>query len=259
MNTFWFKIILMPGIIALVTLAARKWGNVVGGVIAGMPWVGGSILLFIALEQGKNFAWSSLTGVMAGLLSWLAFCVTYMFVGQRYKPLTSMFVSMLAFLLAGAMLRNITTAFSPLLWFVILWLAISIVFRLFPKVKSQEIQVSKMIKFDIPLRMFMITAFVLILTYLAGLLGPTWSGILTPFPVITAVLAVFTHYGQGMQQVRLTFIGMFTGVFGFSSFLISLVYLLPLHGIAFSFSVALIVNVAAALFAKFIFGKLGVV
>ncbi|MFT7273350.1 MAG: hypothetical protein ACI9V1_002887, partial [Spirosomataceae bacterium] len=48
MNTFLLKIILMPLIIAGVTLAARKWGNVIGGVIAGMPWVGGAILFFIA-------------------------------------------------------------------------------------------------------------------------------------------------------------------------------------------------------------------
>lgn len=259
MNTFWLKILLMPLIIALVTLASRRWGNVVGGVIAGMPWVGGAVLLFIAIEQGESFAWNSLRGVMVGLISWLGFCVSYMIAGQRFKAFASMIISMLVFLCIGALLMNVTNVFSPIVWFVILLLMISIVLKFFPKVKDTHKQVGRPIKFEIPMRMFMITAFVLALTYSANLLGPTWSGILTPFPVITAVLAVFTHYGQGMQQVRLTFMGMFTGVFGFSTFLISLVYLLPAYGIGISFAVALLINVVAALIAKVVFGKLGVV
>ncbi|MGR3810569.1 hypothetical protein [Jiulongibacter sp. NS-SX5] len=259
MDTFWIKVIAMPVIIALVTLASRKWGNVVGGVIAGMPWVGGAILLFIALEQGKSFALNVIPGALVGLICWLAFCVSYMVFGQRFKALPSLIFSNLSYLIIGSVLMNFTDNLHVGIWFVILISSLVLVLMNFPQVKEKDTGLSRRIKFDIPLRMLMITAFVVGLTYFADLLGPTWSGILTPFPVMTATLAVFIHIGQGMHQVRLTLMGMFTGVVGFSAFLMVLVYLLPQNGIAASFLIALAVNVVAVLLAKYAFGKFNLI
>ena len=259
MDTLWLKILIMPIVIAFVTVISRKFGNVIGGVIAGMPWVGGAILLFIAIEQGKDFAEASLPGVMVGLISWIAFCVSYMIAGQKFKALPSMLIGMAAFVGLGSVLRLTTGLLTAQLWFIILMLAIVISLKFFPKVKEGYVAKDKKIKMEIPLRMLMITAFVLALTYSAKILGPTWSGILTPFPIMTAVLAVFTHIGQGMQQVRLTLLGMYTGVVGFASFLLTLVYLMPSMSIASSFSIALMVNVLVAFTAKMLFGKMKLV
>ncbi len=249
----------MPLVIAVVTLAARKWGNVVGGVIAGMPWVGGAILLFITIEQGKDFGVQLLPGAMVGLICWLAFCSVYMIAGQRFKAFPSMIIGMVAFLAVGAVLMNITPLLSSTVWFFVLIFMIVFTIRFFPIVNDSSVGLARKIKFDIPFRMLMITVFVLTLTYFATLLGPTWSGILTPFPVMTAVLAVFTHVGQGMQQVRLTLLGMFTGVIGFATFLFSLVFLLPEFSIGIAFLISLLINVIAALGSKYAFTKLNVV
>ena len=249
----------MPAIIALVTLASRKWGNVIGGVIAGMPWVGGSILLFIALEQGADFALNAIPGALVGLICWLAFCTAYMLACQHFKAFTSLLIGIAAFLLPGSILMKVTPLFKAEVWFMVLLIMIGLTLRFFPKVKGDDIGLSRKIRFDIPLRMVMITAFVVALTYFAKLLGPTWSGILTPFPVMTATLAVFVHIGQGMHQVRLTLVGMFTGVVGFATFLISLVYLIPEYDIGQAFAIALGINVAATLSAKMLFSRLKIV
>lgn len=259
MDTFWFKILAMPTVIALVTMASRKWGNVVGGVIAGMPWVGGAILFFIALEQGAVFAVNAIPGALVGLICWLSFCSAYMIAGQHFKAFSSLLIGIAAFLLPGCILMNFTPFFPAEVWFVILLIMIGITIRYFPKVKGDDIGLSRKIKFDIPLRMIMITAFVVALTYFANLLGPTWSGILTPFPVMTATLAVFVHIGQGMHQVRLTLVGMFTGVVGFATFLVSLVYLIPAFGIGLAFLIALVINVVATLMVKILFTRLRLV
>ncbi|WP_304233012.1 hypothetical protein [Jiulongibacter sediminis] len=259
MDTFWFKVLAMPTVIALVTLASRKWGNVIGGVIAGMPWVGGAILLFIALEQGEVFAVNAIPGALVGLICWLGFCSAYMIAGQRFKAFSSLLIGIAAFLLPGSILMNFTPLLPAEVWFVVLLTMIGVTLRFFPKVKGNDIGLSRKIRFDIPLRMIMITVFVVALTYFAKLLGPTWSGILTPFPVMTATLAVFVHIGQGMHQVRLTLVGMFTGVVGFATFLVSLVYLIPAFGIGWSFLLALLINVVAALSAKMLFSRLKIV
>jgi len=40
-------------------------------------------------------------------------------------------------------------------------------------------------------------ALVLLVTGLAGWLGPRWSGAITPFPIATTILLAFTHAQQG--------------------------------------------------------------
>mgnify|MGYP000607373530 CR=1 FL=1 len=112
MNTFFVKIILMPAIIAGVTLAARKWGNVIGGVIAGMPWVGGAILYFIAVEQGETFMTNALPGVLIGLIGWLGFCTTYVIAGQYLSVLASFVSGICVYLLIGFSLKDFTNTFS---------------------------------------------------------------------------------------------------------------------------------------------------
>ena len=136
MDTFWLKITLMPFIIAVVTLISRRWGNVVGGVIAGMTWVGGGVLFFIALEQRKEFAYQSLSGVMAGLISWLGFCMVYVVAGQRFKAAPTLLISMLVCLAAGVVLKFLIPLFPAKAWFFILLGMIVLSLRFFSESTS---------------------------------------------------------------------------------------------------------------------------
>src|SRR5690606_26169229 len=145
-------------------------------------------------------AYQSLTGVMAGLIAWLGFCMVYVVAGQRFKAAPTMLVSMVDSPAVGVVLKFPIHLFPARACFCILQGMIGISLRILAKVHQSGSQKGKPIPFEIGLRMLMITGFVLLLTYSAQVLGPTWSGILTPFPVITAVLAVFTHFGQGMKQ-----------------------------------------------------------
>lgn len=255
MNTTLLKIVLMPLIIAGVTLAARKWGNVIGGVIAGMPWVGGAILFFIGVEQGETFMINALPGVLIGLIGWLGFCTMYIVSGQKFGVLVSFISGIFTYLLIGFLLQDFTNTLSINGWFIVMFLLTITSLSFFPKVKTQSEVTPKSLKFEIPLRMIMITAFVFVITYFAKLMGPNWSGILTPFPIMTATLAVFTHYTQGLSQVRLALMGMYTGVIGFSIFLLSVAYFVPQYGLGNGFLLGLSLNVIATLSAKQFFSK----
>jgi len=246
----------MPIVIVIVTLISRRWGNSIGGVIAGMPWVGGSILLFIAIEQGKAFAVESLPGAVVGLVGWLGFCMCYVWLGQKAKPIFTLIISNVLCLGFGTIMRPFTSELSVPYWTLVLFLCLTVSIYTFPKVTRTNTREGRPIRAEIPLRIIMITLFVITLTYFAKALGPSWSGILTPFPVITSTLALFTHIGQGIKQVRVILLGMYTGVVGFGSFLLALSFLMPKYSIEVSFLLALILNVFFALGAKVVFDRL---
>ena len=61
------KLLLVPGLIGGITLAGRRWGPAVAGWLSGFPVVTGPILLFVALEQGPQFASTTAAAALAGL------------------------------------------------------------------------------------------------------------------------------------------------------------------------------------------------
>src|SRR5215472_6578895 len=73
----FFKITLAPVLIALVSLAGRRWGPSVAGWLLGLPLNSGPILFFLLLEHGPRFASDAARGSLLGILAWAAFCVVY--------------------------------------------------------------------------------------------------------------------------------------------------------------------------------------
>ena len=47
------KILLVPTLIAAITLATRRWGPRIGGFLTALPVVTGPTLCFYAIEQGR--------------------------------------------------------------------------------------------------------------------------------------------------------------------------------------------------------------
>jgi hypothetical protein len=250
MNSFIIKIILMPLVVALVTLAGRKWGNNIAGILASFPFVAGAILLFIALEQGVGFAAATVPGIMVGILGWIVFCVVYILVGQRYNAFISTLAGYVAYIAWGLLIQKFIPLLSLPVWFFLTQVVLFVVLKFFPQVSVPTPKEHRKLNFEIPLRMLMITIFVVVITYFANMLGATWSGILTPFPIITAVLAIFTHYTQGIAQVRKVFVGLFTGMFGFTLFLFLQAYLLPSTTIFYAFLLGFMADVLLTILMK---------
>ena len=53
---FLLKIAVPPILVALMSLAARRWGPTVGGLLMGLPWMTGPVLFFLGLDKGGEFA-----------------------------------------------------------------------------------------------------------------------------------------------------------------------------------------------------------
>ena len=92
---------------------------------------------------------------------------------------------------------------------------------------------------DLPARAIATAALVLALTGAAGGLGPTLTGVLTPFPISNTVLAAFVLVLEGPAHANAFLRGFLRGAFGFVAFcFLVAVLLLPL-GTAAAFALAL--------------------
>ena len=56
------KLVVTPLLISAATLVARRWGPGVGGWLAGFPLTSAPVSVFLALEQGPDFAAGAAVG-----------------------------------------------------------------------------------------------------------------------------------------------------------------------------------------------------
>ena len=92
-------------------------------------------------------------------------------------------------------------------------------------------------------------ALVTLVTALAQRLGPGLSGLLTPFPIATSVVAVFSHRADGADFAIPLLRALTAGLFGFVAFFMVLAVGLPALGVAAGFSAAAAAAIAGQIFA----------
>ena len=84
------------------------------------------------------------------------------------------------------------------------------------------------------------------LTALADRLGPTWSGLLTPFPVASSVVVIGTHLADGPEHLAGMLRGFLLGLQGFVAFLAVLAFGLVPLGLAPAFGIGLAASLGIA-------------
>jgi hypothetical protein len=236
------KLLLMPPLIGLVTLAARRWGVTVGGWIGGLPWVAGPISLFLALEQGPAFAARAAVPALAASLGIVGFCRVYVALAPRLNWAVCALAGYAVYL-GGAWLLSLLPLNLYAVYATTL-ATIALTLRSFPNPHVPP--AARPSAFDIPLRMAVATGFVVAVTKAAEWLGPAWSGLLTPFPIMTSILAAFTHQQQGWQASTRILRGLLNGMFGFVTFLFAVGGLLPRVSIPATYALATVAALAVS-------------
>jgi len=234
--TFLLKLILVPIFIGVVSLAGRRWGATVSGWLVGLPLSSGPIAFLLALEQGAVFASRASEAIMLGIVSVYLFCLAYSWTALHLGWFESTVLGAVTFFACTLVLDGVTLSLFVELALALLTLLASL--YLMPRVGSDRMSTVHM-RGEIPLRMFSATALVFLITGLAALLGPQLTGLLTPFPIFTITMAVFTHRTQGGEEAVKLLRGVLVGTLTFILFyLIIATTIVPL-GIAFSFLTAI--------------------
>jgi hypothetical protein len=214
-NLFILKLILTPLIVVTVTLVARRWGESIGGLMIGLPLTSGPVSIFLVLEQGRHFAAGASNAAILGLIPVTALCVTYVLSSKRFPwylsalsaiILYSIIVSGISILPIGL---GLTTIFVPMVLFAgVLILGKRVV-------GSTTIAPPW---WDLPTRMVLATSLLLLITAGANRLGSKWSGLLSPFPIFTFVMAIFSHRQGGSAAAQRLIQGVILGLFSYVAF-----------------------------------------
>ncbi len=236
------KILLAPLCVVAVSLAGRRWGVAVAGVLGGLPVVAGPILLVETLLHGRGFGADAAGGTLLGLAALTAFVVVYGRCAMTTGPLGSVLGGWAAFLVGVALLSPIQP--PPGLSLILVGAGFALGLKLLPPAPSSSPTPAAPPWWDLPARALAALGLVLALTAASGALGPHLSGLLAPFPIITSVLAVFTHAHGGVVQVDLLLRNFLVGFYGFAAFCFVLAISLPTLTTAGAFGLATAVALA---------------
>ena len=247
MTALLLKLVLTPLLIGGATLVARRWGPLVGGWVIALPLTSGPVLFFLAVDHGASFASAASVGSLAGLAAIAAFCVGYAFAVGRLgrsardargwsRPALSVAVASLSFAAAAVVLQPVV---AVSIWPVLLVTigAVTVAARLVPRSGRPHAPIAHP-AWDLPVRMVVATALVVVLTAVAPVLGPGWSGLVATFPVYLAVMAAFAHRHAGALAANDVLRGILAGLYGTAAFYVVLHAGLAALGLAAAFAAA---------------------
>jgi hypothetical protein len=237
------KLLLAPSFVVGASLATRRFGPRVGGLLGGLPVVAGPILLAYALAHGRGFAAGAAVGTLLGLVSLIAFVVVYAHLAARCSWAVSMLAGWLAFAVATALFSALAVPAGAAL--AITGAGLLVGLALVPAARPERRVQPPPPTWDLPMRACCALALVLTLTAVAGWLGPQLSGLLAPFPIIATVLATFTHAQRGPAEVQQLLRWLLGGYGAFALFCFVLAVTLRPLGTAAGFALATAVALAA--------------
>ena len=220
-----FKLLLVPVIILLISLAGRMWGPRLSGVLGGFPVIAGPIIIFLTLDHGIEFGVTSAKAALTGVISIGLFSFIYAIASQRYGIFLCLLAGLVAFIFSTLIFLFVDLS---IIWTFILVLAFLVTFLLaFPTFEntSKKYQITNL---DIIARMVAAAILVLAITFSSEQLGPKLSGLLAPFPIAGTILAGFTHHSCGNSAARRLLDGFLRGLFGMAIFTLTLATLLPI-------------------------------
>lgn len=223
MDLLVFKLVFTPLLLLGASIAARRWGEAIGGFLVGLPLTSGPISVFLTLEHGPAFAAQATAGSLVATIAQAAFCFAYCRLAPR-GWLVALAGGSATFAVVASLLQWSELSQAGL--FLIAVLAAVLVLNLIP---SGTTRTSKLNPpwWDLPSRMTLIAGLVIGVTLIAPYVGPEASGVFASFPFMAIILAVFAHRMIGHEAAQQLIRGMVAALPGFAAFFYVLSLTLP--------------------------------
>jgi len=226
------KLLLVPSLLAAVTLVARRWGANVAGWLASFPIVAGPVLLVVTLEQGAVFGARAAGAAVAGIAPTMLFVVLYASLSVRFRWWQSVLMGYLGWAIAVALLARAPAGLgvSAAIGATGLALAMALV-----RPPSGPPQPQKPNRFELPARMLVGVLLTFVTSALAAAFGARLAGYAAIFPLVASVVASFSHALHGRDSAVRFLAGMCRGMWSVAAFALALALLLPRTGLAPAF------------------------
>ena len=233
------KLLLVPALLAVISMAGRRWGAGVAGWLAGFPSLTGPVLFFLALERGPEFTVQAAVVSLSTVFSAVAFGVAYSWACTRFHWFWCLACALSAWAAAALLLSHLPLTATASLAISLLTLFVAP--RVYSRAQAQWGS-STMPAHELLLRMVAGAAMVLAVTAAAEALGPAWTGLFAAFPVMSTVLAVFSHRANGPGFAVALLRAMVGGFYSFIAFCLTVSVLLAHASIAVTFAAAVVVQ-----------------
>lgn len=232
------RFLLAPLLVALATLAARRFGDKVGGWLSAFPFVAGPLLLILSLERGAVFAAESSRNAILGIASLAFFTLAYARLARRLAWWGALPLAWAVYVLSAWGLAGLVSSLA--LRLLLAFLGLAIAWLLLPSGGEASQGKGLPLPLDLGARMFAAAALVGTLASVASVLGSGWTGLLTPFPVATTVLVTFAHAQGGSVAVSRLLKGFLPAVGALAVFFAVLAVGLVPWGIGMAFGAGLV-------------------
>ena len=250
------KVLLAPALVVATSLAGRRWGPRIAGLLVTLPIVAGPILVILAVEQGAVFAGQAAAASLLGIVALGAFGLTFAVAARRFPWPITLALSWLAVLTADlALFRVRLPAAIGLVLAVAAVQGVAALIR--RRIPDRVPPVGHWPWWDLPARAVATAGLVLAVTGAAGVLGPARAGILTPFPVAISVICAFVLAQEGPAAAIILLEGVLRGLTGFAVFCFGVAALLPRLPPVAAFGLATAASVAVPLLTGAVSGRRG--
>lgn len=238
MSLLLSKLIISPLLLLAASLASRKWGHAIGGILAGLPLTSAPISVFLAIEFGPEFAANAAQGTLIAACAQAAIAVTYYALAKR-GILVALSAATAAFILVALLAQALTLTLGQTLLAAAAMGTLAIV--LVPR-RQYAHKVVPVSRWDIPARMMLIVLLVIVVSAIAPRIGAAASGILAAFPFMVIILTVFAHRFVGPESARMVMRGLALSLPSFTLFFAVVSYGLPQFSLLITYSTAVIVG-----------------
>ena len=227
-------------LIALATLAGRRWGHGAGGLLSAFPLVVGPVLLVAAERHGTAFAAQAACATLVGLVSVVAFAIAYGRSARRRGWPSSLIAGWTAAILLGLAAGS---AEVGLVGATAIAVGAIVAARLGLPVAAPPPRVPSP-RGELAARMVLTAALIVAISLAADHFGPVVAGVLAALPALASVLAVFTHRSYGRDALLHLLRGMTVGLTAFAAFCVVVGGLIDRTGVAAAFTLATLAAMA---------------
>lgn len=241
------KLLFSPLLIGLASLAGKRWGPNIAGLLGGLPLVAGPIVLALWLQSGTPLVIEVSRAAPVGVWATMVYLLTVGYASARLPWHLTLLVGWVAYLASAVALQKAGLAHNALPSVAILpglWLAAT---RWLPR-PAAAVRPARLPAAELGARMLAAVALVLGLTGAAEALGPEMTGVLVGGPVAATVIPAFIMARDSRDALLLALRGFLTGLIGFALFFLILGHAMAVLGV-FTVPLATIVAVGAGLLA----------
>jgi hypothetical protein len=186
------RLVSAPLVILAATMAQRRFGHAVSGLIVGLPLTSLPLLWLVALGHGTPFAGSMSAALLTASSAQMALIWSYARLARHLSPLAAAAGSVAVF----TVLATLTQALHPSAPVAALLGVASCVLalRAWPTLEAVPAIEGH---YRVGVRVALVTLFTLVVVSFAGWMGPQLAGLVAALPALSLVMAVVTHRELG--------------------------------------------------------------